>query len=128
MEKINIFTKNSRKFQLAVNRLELLFNLKDLNDNFIITYGYIIKIKDKSIKVYLPEYKLEEKIRIISNKFEKITNVEKKYNLENELLSSIKYNLEGESKEYKLYEKIDVKMWIFIKSENIFDKLVLEII
>jgi hypothetical protein len=82
-----------------------LFKNKDSN---IETYAYIIKTNHNTITVYIPEYNLEEKIITINKKFEKIDDINKL--------------------EYKLYEKINIKLWIFTTFENIFDKLKIEII
>ena len=64
------------------------------------TYGYIIiiNINNLTLTLYIPEYNLEEKVIIISDK------------------------------QYNLYEKVNIKLWVFTSFENFFDKLKVEII
>jgi len=126
IDKINIFNKNNRKFDRNIKRLELLYNIKNEYDN-ILTYGYIIKINEYSIKIYIPEYKLEEHVIIIPYKYRDITeyNIEK----ENDINIKIRYKIGDENEKIcNLYEKKDIKIWIFLKSDNIFDKLKIEIL
>ena len=119
--KINIFTKNCRRFDRVAQRLKFIYSIKEAIDN-IETYCYIIKIEKNRLTVYIPEYNLEEKITIIPYKFENITTVEfDEY--------SIKYNIDNEcEKKYDLYQKLQIKLWVFTSFENIFDKLKIEII
>jgi exoribonuclease R len=121
IEKINIFTKNCRRFDRVAKRLKFLYTIKEDIDN-IETYCYIIKIEKNRLTVYIPEYNLEEKITIIPYKFESIANVEfDEY--------SIKYYIDNEvEKKYDLYQKLQLKLWVFTSFENIFDKLKIEII
>ena len=51
-----------------------------------------------TLTLYIPEYNLEEKVVIISDK------------------------------QYNLYEKVNIKLWVFTSFENFFDKLKVEII
>jgi ribonuclease R len=127
IEHINIFTKNSRKFDRNVKRLEFLYNSKKLEEN-IITYGYIVDINIYRIRVYIPEYKLEEKIIIIPYKFKDIVKINNLLTLENNSLNMVDYTLDEKNYVYKLHQRLELKLWIFITSENIFDKLKLEII
>ena len=124
IEKINIFTKNCRRFDRVAQRLKFIYSIKDAKDTIdnIESYAYIIKINKNRLTVYIPEYNLEEKITIIPYKFENITTVEfDEY--------SIKYSIDNESqKKYDLYQKLQIKLWVFTSFENIFDKLKIEII
>ena len=115
---INIFTKNAKKFDRNVKRLDFLYNIKNLNDN-IITYGYIIKISNYYIKIFIPDYHLEEKVILINNKFKNIAESEI---IDNEII----YMIDGLTKKYTLYQKINIKLWVFTLSDNIFDKLKIE--
>jgi exoribonuclease R len=119
--KINIFTKNCRRFDRVAQRLKFIYSIKEAIDN-IETYCYIIKIEKNRLTVYIPEYNLEEKITIIPYKFENITTVEfDEY--------SIKYTIDNEiEKKYDLYQRLEIKLWVFTSFENIFDKLKIEII
>ena len=118
--KINTFTKNCRRFDRVAQRLKFLYTIKEATAN-IETYSYIIKIDKNRLIVYIPEYNLEEKITIIPYKFESIANVEfDEY--------SIKYSIDNDEKKYDLYQKLQLKLWVFTSFENIFDKLKIEII
>jgi exoribonuclease R len=127
IEHINIFTKNSRKFDRNVKRLEFLYNSKKLEEH-ITTYGYIVDINMYRIRVYIPQYNLEEKIIIIPYKFKNNVKINKLSELDNNSLHMIDYTIDDINYIYKLYQRLELKLWIFTKSENIFDKLKLEII
>jgi len=94
IDKINIFTKKTRKFDRMIRRLHFLYEIKELEKN-IETYAYVINITKNKLTLYIPEYNLEEKVVF---------------------------------KEYRLYEKIKIKLWVFTSFENIFDKLKIEIL
>ena len=121
IEKINTFTKNCRRFDRVAQRLKFIYTIKEDETN-IETHAYIIKIEKNRLTVYIPEYNLEEKIIIIPYKFENITTLEfDEY--------SIKYSIDNEDeKKYDLYQKLQIKLWVFTSFENIFDKLKIEII
>jgi exoribonuclease R len=123
---INAFTKNSKKFNRMTNRLEFLFNIKKLDEN-IITEGYIINISKNKLSVYIPEYNLEEKIIIIPRMIEKIVDCKLITNSFN-TITKISYDLDNNKKTFKLYERINIKLWVFLNCENIFDKLKIEIL
>jgi exoribonuclease R len=108
IDKINIFTKNCRKFDRLVRRLNFLYQIKDRStETSIETYAYIIDIDIYKITLYIPEYNLEEKVTIVPHKFRDTYDAFESF----------------EKKNYKLYDKINVKLWIFTSFENIFDKL-----
>jgi exoribonuclease R len=116
----NIFTKNTRKLDRSSRRLKFLYEIKELEKN-IETYCYIINITKNRLTVYIPEYKLEEKITVIHRKFEKIAIVEYSEN-------NINYKLDDKEYSYNLYQKLNIRLWVFTSFENIFDKLKIEII
>jgi ribonuclease R len=128
---INTFTKNQRKFQRQLRRLSFLVEIKNKyeskNDNNLITEAYIIEIKDRFLVIYIPEYKLEEKICIIQKKFEKIIKSNIVLNDNNEIE---KINIIDETLEYtyELYQKIMIKMYVFLSFDSIFDKVKIEIV
>ena len=124
VEKINLFTKNAKKFDRNVKRLEFLYNIKNLGDN-IITYGYIVKISNYYIKLFIPEYNLEEKVILINNKFKNIAEIEVIKNETDNI--EIRYNIDNINKKYCLFEKVNIKLWVFTSCDNIFDKLKIEI-
>ena len=107
IENINNFTKNSRKCTRMMKRLDFLYSIKEKE---IISYGFIINIGDYKITIYIPEYNLEEKIIIVPRKFGNIIDSKDKMS------------------KYKLYERIEIKLWVFTTFDNIFDKLKIEII
>ena len=141
IDKINIFTKKCRKFDRIIRRLNFLYDIKESSKN-IETYGYIINITKNKLTVYIPEYNLEEKIIIVPYKFENVynINIEKDWNTNSRIFSqiNIKENIdnitkiicsnENITKVYTLYEKINIKLWVFTSFENIFDKLKIEIL
>ena len=125
LDKINIFTKNCRKFDRMIRRLNFLYDIKELNKN-IETYGYIINIKKNKLTLYIPEYNLEEKVIIVPYKFENAYEIYTN-NDDNNINKIVCIN-ENISKTYEIYEKINIKLWIFTSFENIFDKLKIEIL
>ena len=133
IDNINIFTKNQRKFQRQLRRLSFLSQIKNnyeaKNDNNLITEAYIIEIKERFLVIYIPEYKLEEKICIIQKKFEKIIKSNIVLNDDNNNIIE-KINVFDETKEYsfELYQKIMIKMYIFLSFDSIFDKVKIEIV
>ena len=124
IDKINIFTKNSRKFDRNVKRLDFLYSIKN-NEKNIITYGYIVKITKNKLSLYIPLYNLEEKVVIIPYKFEKIVEINCN---QDEMIDKIEYVIDNVKKEYYLYQKLEIKLWVFTSFENIFDKLKVEIL
>jgi hypothetical protein len=88
-----------------IKRLDFLYSI---DKEEIKTYGYIIKIGNYNLTLYIPEYNLEEKVIIIPHKFDKI------------IIDKID--------KYKLYDKVYIKLWVFTSFDNIFDKLKIEII
>jgi len=119
INKINLFNKNSKKFYRSVKRMEYIFSIN--KEEKITEYGYIIKIGKQKLTIYIPNLNLEEKIVIIPNKLEKIVNI---VSLDE---THIEYSIDNEIKKYNLYQKVNVELYVFIKNENIFDKLRVEI-
>jgi len=123
LNKINKFTKNTRKFSRQLRRLEFIYELKGKNDDYNLeTFGYITKITKNKVYLYLPEYNLEEKVIIIPYKLETIVDIE--FFDDNR----IKYKIDGSEKEYCLYQKVNLRLFVFVSFENIFDKLKIEIL
>jgi ribonuclease R len=131
IDNINIFTKKQRKFQRQLRRLSFLVEIKNKyeskNESNLITEAYIIEIKDRFLVIYIPEYKLEEKICIIQKKFEKILKSNVILNDNNEIE---KINIIDETCNYtyELYQKIMIKMYVFLSFDSIFDKVKIEIV
>ena len=120
IDNINRFTKNVRKFDRQVRRLNFLFDIKSKNKN-VETYGYITEIKENKISVYIPEYNLEEKIIIIPKKLGNIADIIINTESINYIIDNVEYS-------YTLYQKINLRLYIFLTFENIFDKLKIEIV
>jgi exoribonuclease R len=128
VDNINIFTKKSRKFNRNIKRLNFIFSIKNFEEN-IKTYAYIIKISNNNLTIYIPEYDLEEKVIIIPKKLENIANIVKKYDIDNNIIiNKIDFTIDEINKKYYLYQKIDIKLWIFTSFENFFDKIKIEIL
>ena len=125
VENINIFTKNQRKFQRQLRRLNFLVEYKNESSNLLME-AYIIEIKERFIVIYIPKYNLEEKICIIQKKFEKI--IKSNIILNNNIIEKIHISDEIAEYSYKLYEKIMVKMHVFLSFDSIFDKVKFEIV
>lgn len=123
VENINIFTKNQRKFQRQLRRLNFLVETK----NDLLMEAYIIEIKERFIVIYIPKHNLEEKICIIQKKFEKIIKSNIILN-DNNIIEKININDETTEYSYKLYQKIMVKMYVFLSFDSIFDKVKFEIV
>ena len=43
-------------------------------------------------------------------------------------ITKISYTLDNNEKTFELYQKINIKLWVFLNCENIFDKLKIEIL
>ena len=121
LDTINKFTKNCRKMDRQSRRLKFLSEIKILESN-IETDSYIIEIKSNKLTVFIPKFNLEEKIIIIPKKIEKIVEI---INLTE---SEISFKKEDTIYNYRLYEKLRIKLYVFMSFENIFDKLKIEII
>ena len=116
---INNFEKNVKKFYRKKNRLDFIFNNKNTEE--ILTYGYITELNESSIRVYIPEYNLDENIRLYDNKISKI--IQKELNTS----ETIKYIYENKTYIYNLYDKIDIKLYILVYEDNIFEKIKFQI-
>ena len=127
VDKINQFTKNTRKFDRVVKKLSFLFQNQNNNEE-LITYAYVVSIKDYKIRVFIPAYNLEENIIIVSHKFKKIAIIDKEFDDITSEIKKINVKIDDFKINFELYEKINIKLWIFISAENIFDKLKIEII
>ena len=116
---INNFEKNVKKFYRKKNRLDFIFNNKNTEE--ILTYGYITELNESRIRVYIPEYNLDENIRLYDNKISKI--IHKELNTS----ETIKYIYENKTYIYNLYDKIDIKLYILVYEDNIFEKIKFQI-
>jgi exoribonuclease R len=122
LDKINTFTKNARRFDRHIKRLSFLHSINKFDSN-IVTYAYIIEINNYKLKVYIPEYNLEESIIIVPKKFKEIAEI----NISDKK-DKIICKIDDLEMEYSLYQKMNIKLWVFQNEENIYDKLKIEII
>ena len=67
--------------------MDFIFNNKNTEE--ILTYGYITELNENRIRVYIPEYNLDENIRLYDNKISKI--IHKEINTSSELLDIIPF-------------------------------------
>ena len=116
---INNFEKNVKKFYRKKNRLDFIFNNKNTVE--ILTYGYITEINENRIRVYIPEYNLDENIRLFDKKISKIIHIELNTS------EIIHYIYENKNYTYKLYDKIELKLFILAYEDNIFEKIKFQI-
>jgi exoribonuclease R len=116
---INNYEKNVKKFYRKKSRLDFLF--KNKNTEEILTYGYITELNENSICVYIPDYNLDEKIKLYNNKISKIIYIE--------IISDnkLQYIYENKTYIYNLYDKLDLKLFILLSEDNIFEKIKIQI-
>lgn len=126
IEKMNQFVKSTRKLDRMCKRLNFL---NEINFESCITYGYIIKIGINKLTIYIPEYKLEENVFIIRRKMNSLYNLQYEYvNSEDQIINRVYYNNEENMEiSYRLYDKLNLQLWVFLNEENIFDKLTIQI-
>ena len=124
LDEMNEREKLINKCERKLNRLKLIkeFEIINLNEK-IITHGFITEINDKYIYVYIPKYKLEEKIKIIPQKFEQLY----KYTINNDNSITIYKNNEFNNK-YNLYEKINIEIIPFLNQELFQNKIKISIL
>ena len=113
---VNCMEKNINKCERKLNKLKLIRGLELVNKSEqIIEEGFITGLNEKWIYVYLPKYKLEEKIRLVPLKFKELYKVESHDNDK-----SIKlYKNDELEVEYKLYQKLKVEITPFL-NESLF--------
>ena len=74
---MNLKDKNIKKAERMMKKIELIDSLeKKKIENDINTSAWIIKLYDYGLKIYIPEFSIEEKIYLTSNRFQEIQNLE----------------------------------------------------
>ena len=113
IEEINSIENQIKKSDRKLNKLRLIKNLEKMSLSEKITeVGYITEIRKNSIYVYIPKYRLEEKIYLIPFKFRTLY----KSVIEDDEI--VVYN--GDQVvygPYRLYQKIDVTIVPFLNEE-----------
>ncbi len=127
--KINSFMKRTRKLDRDCKRMNYIFKIKKGEAESQLK-GFITEITEKYIKVYIPDYELEEKIFIDDrygySKLKKIQFIKEAQSLEENQI--IKLRIDDDNKEYNLYEEREIKVWVFVKEDNFFNKIKVEIL
>ncbi len=127
IDNINDFMKRTRKLQRMIKRLEFLFKLNDSKEVLQST-GYIVKMNERKIRVYIPEYELEENIYLYNYKsFVLLENFLTEKN-ESGFIKKISYSFNGVEINFELYQTIKIQLFVFPKEKNIFQKCKLKII
>lgn len=121
LEEINELNKRINKFKRNLRRLDVIKKLEEEGTISKKVDGYIVDIYNNKLTVYIPELKLEERVSIISNRLDKISS----YKQEG---SQVKVYCNDEVFEYTIYDKINLKVTPFIKANNWYDKLCINII
>lgn len=117
---INMYEKRLKKFYRKQRRLEFIYSNQEINQ-ILKTIGYISKIGDNFIRVYIPQFQLDEKVLLFHHKVKKIISIEK-----NE--TSISYIYEQNKYYYELYQKINIELFILSQEENLMEKIKIMIV
>jgi exoribonuclease R len=124
LNEMNEREKLINKCERKLNRLKLIKELEILNQTEkILTHGYITEINDRYIYIYIPKYKLEEKIRLIPQKFKQLY----KYIINDDNSITI-FKDDNLNDNYKLYEKINIEIIPFLNEQFFQNKIKISII
>jgi len=102
LNKVNERMRKMKKFDRNLRRMKFLF--EHSKEESIKSDGYVVEINEKNMRIYIPKYQLEEKV-ILKDRMG-YSEVEDK-----------------EMEVYKLYEKVKVEIYIFVKEEYIRNKI-----
>ena len=102
LSKVNGRMKKMKKLDRDLRRMQFLF--QHSKKNHIDCYGYVVDLSETCMRIYIPEYNLEEKVV---------------------LKDRMGYSeVEGrEMDRYDMYEKVRVKLFIFVKEEYFRNKI-----
>lgn len=128
LDKLNSFVKRTRRLDRDLKRMNYIFKMKN-NQVMTQVKGYIMEMTENYIKVYIPEYELEEKYfindRVGYSKLKKIEyELFENNNMDENKIKKIKID----EKEFNLYEERDIKIWVFTKEDNFYRKLKIDIL
>jgi len=115
-----MYEKRLKKFYRKQRRLEFIYSNQEINQ-IQQTTGYISKIGDNYIRVYIPQFQLDEKVLLFHHKLKNIISIEK-----NE--TSISYIYEQNKYYYQLYQKINIELFILSQEENLMEKIKIMIV
>ncbi len=102
LNKVNERMRKMKKFDRDLRRMKFIF--EHSKEKSVESEGYVVEMNEKSMRIFIPKYNLEEKV-IIKDR--------------------MGYSeVEGREMEvYHLYEKVKVEIYIFVKEEYIRNKL-----
>lgn len=106
LSKVNGRMKKMKKLDRDLRRMQFLF--QHSKKNHIDCYGYVVDLSESYMRIYIPEYNLEEKVV---------------------LKDRMGYSeVEGrEVDRYDMYEKVKVKLFIFVKEEYFRNKIRIQV-
>ncbi len=126
LDKVNAFMKRTRRLDRDLKRMNYIFKMKK-NEVQTQVKGYLMEMNENYIKVYIPDYEMEEKYFIKDRiGYSSLKKIEYEFleNSDNKIINKIKID----DKEYNLYEERDIKIWVFSKEDNFYRKLKIDII
>jgi ribonuclease R len=102
LSKVNERMKKMRRLDRDLRRMQFLFQYA--KKDYMESEGYVVDLSKNSMRIYIPEYHLEEKV-----------------NLKDQMGYS---EVEGKEVEtFSLYEKVKVKLFIFVREEYFRNKI-----
>jgi exoribonuclease R len=114
--------KDINRCQRKLDRLKIIKHFEQINKNErIIENGYISDIDNKYIYVYIPKYKIEEKIRIVEQKFKELYEIEYEDKLQNKNLKIFENGIL--KNEFVQYQKINIEITPFLNEELFQNKI-----
>ncbi len=130
LDKANAFMKRTRKLDRDLKRMNYIFKMKK-NEVETNVKGYLMEMTENYIKVYIPDYELEEKYFIKDRVgYSNLKKIEYEYfensNIDNDNNKIKKIKID--EKEYNMYEERDIKIWVFSKEDNFYRKMKIDIL
>jgi len=110
LDSIQTFMKRMKKMERDSKRIQIISKFMEMYSTSNIYEAYILDIKETKLKIYIPEFGIEDKITIIHSTIQKELN--------NNDINEIFYPTS-----YLLYQKIKVKIYIFKDADVLFQKI-----
>ena len=104
------------------NRLKKVYDFYD-NDPVMVTYGYIVSIRDRLLNIFVPKLDIDLEAKIISDK---IVHLIEYYSNDDEFIITNKQT--GETLGLKLLQKINLRIVVSKKEPYIRRKLLVELL